>query len=212
MKPPTSPPGSVTGSPASTPSTASTGVQSLADDAQQKVGQTVDQVREAGKSQLGSQKERVAGSVDSFARALRETSKQLKQSDDTPVAEYIEGAAERVEQLSSHLRQRSVDELIGDAESFARRQPALFLGGAFFLGAMAARFLKSSRPESVAMANGSGPRGAMPYGGSSPTRYSWQDTSMGSRPSQLPAPVRPPIDSPRYPSGSAYPAPGPRSS
>jgi hypothetical protein len=209
MKPPTTPSGTGTTSPSST---ASTGVQSLADDAQQKVGQTVDQVREAGKSRLGNQKDRMAGSVDSFARALRETSRQLKQGDDTPIAEYVEGAAERVEQLSSHLRQRSVDELIYDAESFARRQPALFLGGAFFLGAMAARFLKSSRPASVAMANGPSSRGSMPYGGSSPTRYSWQDASMGSRPSQLPAPARPPIDSPRYPSGSAYPSPGPRSS
>jgi len=206
MKPPTSPPGSGPSTPVPT------GVQSLADDAQQKVGQTVDQVREVGKSRLGNQKDRVAGGVDSVARALRETSNQLKQGDDMPIAEYFEGAAERVEQLSSHLRQRSIDELMGDAESFARRQPALFLGGAFFLGAMAARFLKSSRPESAAMANGSSPRGAMPYGGSSPTRYSWQDASMGSRPSQLPAPARPPVDSPRYPSGSAYPSPGPRSS
>jgi len=165
-----------------------------------------------GKSRLGSQKDQMAGTVGSVARAFRETSKQLQQGDDQFVAEYFDGAAERIEQFSSQLRQRSVDELIGDAESFARRQPAIFLGGAFFLGAMAARFLKSSRPAPGAMANGSGPRSGMPYAGSSPTRYSWQETSMGPRPGQVPASTRPAANPQPYASGSAYPTPGPRSS
>ena len=57
MRPPINPP--ATGA----PSSLSVGAQSVAEDAQQKVGQTVDQVRERGKSQLASQKDRVAGTV-----------------------------------------------------------------------------------------------------------------------------------------------------
>ena len=34
-----------------------------------------------------------------------------------------------------------------DAQRLARRQPALFVGGAFALGLLGARFLKSSSPE-----------------------------------------------------------------
>jgi hypothetical protein len=204
----TPPPASGSTGTAATP--ASAAVQNIADDAQQKVGQTVDQVREMGKSRLASQKDRVAGTVDSVARALRDTSKNLQQGDDQFVAEYIDGAAERIEHFSGQLRQRSVDELLGEAEGFARRQPALFLGGAFFLGALAARFLKSSRPMPPAMASGQGPRYGSPYGGASPARYSWQDASLGSRPAALPA--RPPTNPPPYTGGSAYPSPGPRSS
>lgn len=36
-------------------------------------------------------------------------------------------------------------ELAADVEGFTRRQPALFMGGAFVLGLTTARFLKSSR-------------------------------------------------------------------
>jgi len=35
---------------------------------------------------------------------------------------------------------------VDDAERLAHRQPALFVGGAFALGLLAARFLKSSKP------------------------------------------------------------------
>jgi hypothetical protein len=57
-----------------------------------------------------------------------------------------------------------VGELIGDVEQFARRSPALFLGGAFALGVLAARFVKSSS----AAAN---PRPQGYPGGYSPATY-----------------------------------------
>jgi hypothetical protein len=34
--------------------------------------------------------------------------------------------------------------MVRNVEDFARRQPALFIGGAFMLGLLGARFLKSS--------------------------------------------------------------------
>lgn len=131
----------------SSPTSTPPNLPNVADEAQQKVGQAVDQVRQQGMSQLATQKDRVAGTVGSVAHALRETGKQLKQGDDAPVAEYVDRVADTVEQFSNHIRQRDVDELVHDAESFARRQPALFLGGAFFLGVVAARFLRSSPPD-----------------------------------------------------------------
>jgi hypothetical protein len=41
--------------------------------------------------------------------------------------------------------------LVGDVENFARRQPALFIGGALALGILAARFLKSSSQQGSTM-------------------------------------------------------------
>jgi len=68
----------------------------------------------------------------------------LRKGDQAFVADYVDQAAGQIERFAGYLENRSVDELMYDAERFARRQPAMFLGGAFVLGVLAARFLKSS--------------------------------------------------------------------
>ena len=39
--------------------------------------------------------------------------------------------------------------MVTQVEQYARRQPAIFLGGAFALGLLGARFLKSSNPQTA---------------------------------------------------------------
>lgn len=85
--------------------------------------------------------EKSAGDIGDVARALHETSKQLEGNVASP---YIDKAADELERLSGYLRNASVPEIARNVESFARREPALFLGGAFVLGIAAARFIKSS--------------------------------------------------------------------
>jgi len=119
---------------------------------QQKAGQMVDQAKTQVMSQLEGQKERAAGTMESVAQALRQTGQQLRDQNQAPVAQFAEGAADFVERFTGYLNQRNVNEMIGEVERFARRQPALFLGGAFALGFLAARFLKSSSPYDGGMA------------------------------------------------------------
>jgi hypothetical protein len=57
-------------------------------------------------------------------------------------------AADQMRHFSDQLRQKDVRELLSDVERFAQRQPTVFLGGAFALGLLGARFLKSSSPTS----------------------------------------------------------------
>jgi hypothetical protein len=76
--------------------------------------------------------------------ALRETAQQLRKQGQGPVAEYADGAAERVERFSGYLRETDVDDIMDEARGFARRRPALFLGSAALLGFLGTRFLKSS--------------------------------------------------------------------
>ena len=59
-------------------------------------------------------------------------------------AVQIDRAADQLDRFSTRLRERNVSELLHDAQQLARRQPALFIGGAFVLGLLGARFLKSS--------------------------------------------------------------------
>jgi hypothetical protein len=114
--------------------------------AQQAAGQVVGQAREQVSSRLAGQKDRAAEGLTSVAQALRQTGQQLREQDQQSVTSYIDSAASQVERVSNYLRQNDLGGLIDDVEHFARRQPALFLGGTFVLGLLGARFLKSSRP------------------------------------------------------------------
>jgi len=118
--------------------------QNVVHQTQQKAGEMVDQAKTKVMSQLEGQKERAAGTMEGVAQALRQTGQQLRDQDQAPVAQFAEGAADFVDRFTGYLNQRNINEMIGQVEVFARRQPALFLGGAFALGFMAARFLKSS--------------------------------------------------------------------
>jgi len=121
-------------------------VGQVADQAQQAAGQVVDQARQQVSSRIAGQKDRAAEGLTSVAHALRQTSQQLREQDQEAVTGYIESAASQVERVSNYLKHNDLGGLIDDVEQFARRQPALFLGGTFVLGLLGARFLKSSRP------------------------------------------------------------------
>lgn len=110
--------------------------------AQKMIGQTKDQLG----TELKSQKDDASSKLGGVAAALRETGKTLGAGDDKDSAlpGYANQAADQVERLSSYVRSRTIGDLIGDVEGFARREPAIFLGGSFALGLLAARFLKST--------------------------------------------------------------------
>jgi len=90
-------------------------------------------------------------------------SRQLHDSQQDTIANVTDMAADRVRQLSDYLRRHEVEDLMDDVEDFARRQPALVLGGAFALGVLTARFLKSSGSSSGRTSRG-GMRGRTRYG------------------------------------------------
>lgn len=117
------------------------------DQVQQKAGEVAAKAQEQVASRLSTQKESAAQSLTGVAQALRQTGKQLQGQDQMGVTGYIDQAADQVERLSHYLQDNDLGRLVGDVERFARRQPALFLGGAFLAGLFGARFLKASRPQ-----------------------------------------------------------------
>lgn len=64
---------------------------------------------------------------------------------DQSATKLVEQANNGLKRLSDKLRGKSLDELLRDAQSFAREQPVVFLGAAAVAGFLAARFLKSSQ-------------------------------------------------------------------
>lgn len=114
------------------------------DQVQGKAAEVKEQVANQATSRLEQGKEQAVESLGTVASAVRQTGGQLRKQDHNGVAEYVERAAGRIEEFGAYLGNRSLNELVADAESFARREPTLFVGGSFLLGLFGARFLKSS--------------------------------------------------------------------
>jgi hypothetical protein len=106
-----------------------------------KVQQTAGRVAE---SQLSKQKETASGVLDQVAEAIRMTGDQLRAARQDRVARYAQQASDQVKRFSESIRDAEPRDVLRRVEDVARREPALFVGGAFLLGLIGARFLKSS--------------------------------------------------------------------
>jgi hypothetical protein len=118
-------------------------------------GSLVGKVKERATAQLSTQKDRATDGLGSIAQAVRQTGQRLRDERQEGMAQYVERAADQLERFSNGLREKDVGELLHDAQRLARRQPALFIGGSFAAGLLAARFLKSSRERDEAREAGS---------------------------------------------------------
>jgi hypothetical protein len=106
---------------------------------------TSEKVREQTEAQIDAQKGRAAQGLVGVADALKQTSATLREQEQQAIPpEYVETAAEQIRNAAEYLEKTDAREMIHQVESFARRQPLLFLGGAFGAGLVLARFLRSS--------------------------------------------------------------------
>jgi hypothetical protein len=108
----------------------------------------VDTARQQATSQISTQQQRLAGTLNTVATALHDASREMRNQDEGPIADYVDTAASQVDQFATMLREQDLEQLMNTTAQFARRQPVLFLGAAFALGFAATRFIKSSAPSS----------------------------------------------------------------
>jgi hypothetical protein len=103
------------------------------------------QAKNLAESKLHEGKNFAGDQLGAVASALRSTSDVLR-SKDSAITDYVEKAASSIDDVSIYLGTRTLAQLIDDVEGFARREPAVFLGGAFFAGLLGGRFLKAATP------------------------------------------------------------------
>jgi hypothetical protein len=118
--------------------------QRLAREARQGTAQVANRALEQAEGAAEQTKDQAANRVNSLASAVRQAGQQLESEDAAMFGRYAGIAADELDKVSSWLRQRDMKDLVRDTETFARRHPDLFMGGAFFAGLLLARFLKSS--------------------------------------------------------------------
>lgn len=136
-------------------------------------GRAMDQVRrktdEVVQQQVAprieGQKGQVAEQVHTLAKAIRESGSTLRESDAAYFADWVDRGAGQIERFAGYLRHSDVNDMIRDVERFARQQPVAFVAGAFAIGLLAARFLKSSPSSSGDESMGYGYSGRRPSGG-----------------------------------------------
>src|SRR3954464_9970283 len=101
-------------------------------------------VKQRAAAQLDTQKTRATDGLSVMANAVRQTTQTLRNDHHESLAQYVDRAADQLERFSNVIRDKDMDQMLRDARNLARRQPALFIGGSFAVGLLAARFVKSS--------------------------------------------------------------------
>jgi len=110
-----------------------------------------DSVADKALSAVDEQKAGLTGKLSGVAETVRRVSGTLQDGQaDNPISEfaarYTDTAAEKLDSVARYFDSAELKDIARDIESYARRNPAVFLGSAFAIGIMAARFLKSSPP------------------------------------------------------------------
>lgn len=114
------------------------------------------QAREQVSTQFEARKDKAVETMATVATAMRETSDKLKGVG--PLGDAAGRAADGIEKVADFFEGKQIGDVVRDVESFAKREPALFIGAAFALGLLGGRFLKSSahRTTGAGQAAGSG--------------------------------------------------------
>jgi hypothetical protein len=123
--------------------------KNLIDQAKTTASDAYGTVAEKATTKLEEQKSTLAGGLTSVAESVRSMGDNLNKSPEANpladyTAQYATTAARKLENVASYFERKDVKEMARDIENFARRNPAIFLGGAFALGILAARFFKST--------------------------------------------------------------------
>ena len=133
-------------------------------EAGQRAGQLLERGTEIGLKQADRGLNAAASGAATMANSIRRVSLDME-TDQPQLADFALTAADQAEALATYLRGTDMRQMIGNVEDFARRQPLLFVGGAFLLGMATSRFIKAAGgDEGRGQAQGSGSPSGNGYG------------------------------------------------
>jgi hypothetical protein len=119
----------------------STSLTDAVSEAVERAGDFVEQGAEAGIQQADRGLELAAEGAESVATTIRRVSGEIR-TDQPQIADVAEAAADRADDVARFLHETNVRKLIGSLEEGTRRQPLLYVGGAFVLGVAVSRLFR----------------------------------------------------------------------
>ena len=128
--------------------------RSFYDQAKETAGEAYDVVTDKAATKLEEQKSTLTDGLSTVADTIRQAGDALgnpqnKSGLTDTAAKYTDTAAEKIEQAAKYFEQRDVKQMVRDVEGYARRNPAVFIGAAFAVGVLLARFMKAGTPNYV---------------------------------------------------------------
>jgi hypothetical protein len=109
----------------------------------ESVGQLAERATALGYTRADQSKAQVAQGINQVAQTVRRVSSELEDKQPT-IADAGRTVAEQADRLATYLQETDARQIVRTVEDTARRQPLLFLSGAFVLGLAAARFMKAA--------------------------------------------------------------------
>jgi len=138
-------------------------LKSEAADVAKEVKQHAKEKLETGRTTTLEQAEKLAGVVDQAAAGFKDQEQQS-------LGHYTGELANSIRGFADNLRDRSIDDLVVDAQSLARRNPTLFLLGSVAIGIAISRFIKASAErQKGSYQHDAAPRPVTPAGSSTPS-------------------------------------------
>jgi hypothetical protein len=116
----------------------------VTEQAKSKAAEVTEQAKTRGREQIATGKQAAADKVEKIAEALQQTTEGLQQGEQQTLAGYANELAATVRNVATNLRERSVEDLLTEAQTVARRNPTMFFLGSVAVGVVLARFLKAS--------------------------------------------------------------------
>ena len=117
--------------------------------ATQSLSEQATSVKQQGSTQLRTQIDerttQAGQEIRSLAGALRRSGSELEgESGGSSMNQVAEGVADRLDRVGEYLEGKKANQILHDAERFARQQPWLVAGAAAAVGFAASRLLKAS--------------------------------------------------------------------
>ena len=111
-------------------------------------GHIAGRAADLGIQQADRGREMAAEGLDKVASTVRRLSTDM-QFDQPQIANVAMTAADKADDVARYLRETDARQIISNVEDTARRQPLIFIGGAFLLGLAASRLIKAGSPDSA---------------------------------------------------------------
>ena len=119
--------------------------------ATESAGHIAGRAADLGIQQADRGREMAAEGLDKVAQTVRRVSTDM-QIDQPQIANVAMTAADQADKVAQYLRETDARQIISNVESTARRQPLIFIGGAFLLGLAASRLIKAGSPDATQQA------------------------------------------------------------
>ena len=118
-------------------------ISEFAETAKSQASAALQPIANNARGMAEEQKSRGAARIGDIAQALHSAADQI--SEEVPfAADYVHSAATKLEETSTMLRERSVEDLAQMAVEFAEQRPLVYVSGAVAAGFLVARLLRSS--------------------------------------------------------------------